>query len=182
MFGRACFDRDGQACPAGKQQALSLIGTQQVLAFLNRELKCITYRLDGGRILLEQGAVRIKLAKGRAGLGQAVAHDRSELEAVIGRIDAGEITEAGVVLEQNLAHVATKSVGNVRVAGLEASYCGEQRLTRNNGGAEVYGGSELRFVRGGFDALLSWMARQRQSGAVDDKALQTLLRKYGISG
>jgi hypothetical protein len=111
--------------------------------------------LHAGRILLEQGTVRIKPAKGVAGLGQSVAHDTSELEAVIGKIDPAEIAEAGVVLEQNLTHVATKSVGNVRVAGLEVSYCGEQRLTRNNGGAEVYGGSELRFVRGGFEALLS---------------------------
>jgi uncharacterized protein DUF3182 len=111
--------------------------------------------LHAGRILLDQGAIRVKLGSGVAGIGQWVAHDASELEAIIAAIDPAEITSAGVVIEQNLTDVATKSIGNVRVGGLEASYCGVQHLTRNNGGAEVYGGSELRFVRGGFDALLS---------------------------
>lgn len=108
-----------------------------------------------GRILLDQGAVRVKLGSGIAGLGQWVANDVGELDAIIAAIDPAEITTAGVVIEQNLTEVATKSIGNVQVRGLEASYCGVQRLTRNNSGTEVYGGSELKFVRGGFDALLS---------------------------
>jgi hypothetical protein len=111
--------------------------------------------LRAGRILLERGAVRIKLATGIAGLGQWVAHDVAELEAIIASIDSNEITHAGVVIEQNLTSVETKSVGHIEAAGLEVTYCGEQRLTKNNSGIEVYGGSRLRFVRGDFDALLS---------------------------
>ena len=81
--------------------------------------------------------------------------DVAELEAIIASIDSNEITHAGVVIEQNLTGVETKSVGHIEAAGLEVTYCGEQRLTKNNSGIEVYGGSRLRFVRGDFDALLS---------------------------
>jgi hypothetical protein len=49
--------------------------------------------------------------------------------------------------------VATYSVGQVRVADLTATYYGSQRLTTDNAGDEVYGGSDLVVVRGGFDAL-----------------------------
>jgi hypothetical protein len=40
------------------------------------------------------------------------------------------------------------------VAELVATYCETQRLTPDNTGAPVYGGSDLVVVRGGFDALL----------------------------
>jgi hypothetical protein len=39
------------------------------------------------------------------------------------------------------------------VADLVATYYGTQRLTPDNGGAAVYGGSELFVARGGFEAL-----------------------------
>ena len=111
--------------------------------------------LRAGRILLERGAVRVKLASGIAGLGQWVADDMAQLESIIEGIDGDEITDSGLVIEQNLTAVETKSVGHIDAAGIEVTYCGEQQLTRNNSGIEVYGGSRLRFVRGDFDALLS---------------------------
>jgi hypothetical protein len=49
--------------------------------------------------------------------------------------------------------VETYSVGRVEVAGVVATYCGTQCLTRNNHGAEVYGGSELTVARGEYEAL-----------------------------
>jgi hypothetical protein len=61
----------------------------------------------------------------------------------------------GLVLEENLQQVVTYSVGQVRIAGMVASYHGTQGLTRDNQGESVYGGSTLRVVRGGFDALLT---------------------------
>ncbi len=107
-----------------------------------------------GRMLLESGPVRVKLATGVAGIGQWTAHDDAELDAVIAAIDSDNI-EAGVVVEQNLTAVKTQSVGQIRVAGLTASYCGAQHLTINNSGVEVYGGSALSVVRGGFERLLA---------------------------
>lgn len=59
------------------------------------------------------------------------------------------------MLEGHLEQVTTFSVGQVRVGGQLASYYGTQRLTADNGGEEVYGGSDLVVVRGDFDALLA---------------------------
>ena len=69
-------------------------------------------------------------------------------------IDPDQLANAGLVLEENLTAVTTYSVGQVRVADLTATYYGSQRLTTDNGGDEVYGGSDLVVVRGDFDALV----------------------------
>jgi len=103
--------------------------------------------------LLDHGPARIKLARGIGGRGQFVIQDAEELNKLLASIDDAELAAAGVVLEEHLDDVTTHSVGQVRVAGSIASYWGTQRLTRSNHGAEVYGGSDLLVVRGGFDAL-----------------------------
>jgi hypothetical protein len=108
-----------------------------------------------GRLLLERGPVRVKLATGIAGIGQWVAGDVAELHAIFTEISDDAMSKSGVVVEENLTDVVTHSVGQVSVSGVTATYCGAQRMTKNNHGAEVYGGSELRVVRGGFDALLA---------------------------
>lgn len=110
---------------------------------------------DAALHMLEHGAVRIKKASGIGGLGQWVAGDPGELDAVLQSLDAEEIARDGLVVERNLAEVATLSVGQVRVGDLLTTYCGTQQLTTNNAGAEVYGGSSLTLVRGDFDALLA---------------------------
>jgi hypothetical protein len=109
---------------------------------------------SAGAHLLEQGTVRIKKASGIGGLGQSVVNDADELEAWLQSFDAEELSRDGLVVEQNLTNVATHSVGRVRVGELLATYHGMQRLTVNNHGNEVYGGSDLTVVRGNFDALL----------------------------
>ncbi|HEY3180652.1 MAG TPA: DUF3182 family protein [Casimicrobiaceae bacterium] len=103
--------------------------------------------------LLDHGPTRIKLARGIGGHGQFVVQHVSELNGLLDEIDDAELASAGVVLEEHLDDVTTYSVGQVRVAGLIASYWGTQRLTHNNRGVEVYGGSDLVVVRGGFDAV-----------------------------
>ena len=79
--------------------------------------------------------------------------EAARLDAILCDMDREELERHGVVLEQDLSRVTTYSVGQVRVAGLVASYCGTQSLTTDNGGATVYGGSELLVTQGGFDAL-----------------------------
>jgi hypothetical protein len=59
-----------------------------------------------------------------------------------------------LVLEANLEHVTTYSVGQIRVAGKTVSYYGTQRLTPDNGGEMVYGGSDLVVCDGDYDDLL----------------------------
>ena len=111
--------------------------------------------LHAGRLLLDRGPVRLKLASGIAGMGQWVVNDDAALVKVLASIADHEIAASGIVIEEDLADVITHSIGYVRVAELAATYCGTQRKTTNNHGVEVYGGSELRVVRGGFNALLA---------------------------
>ncbi len=109
---------------------------------------------DAGMALLRHGALRVKMASGIGGLGQWVVADIHELDACLQALDAQEVARDGLVCERNLSRVETLSVGQVRVGELLATYCGTQRLTTNNAGEEVYGGSDLVVARGDFDALL----------------------------
>ena len=106
-----------------------------------------------GRNLLEQGPVRVKPGGGIAGLGQSVVGSAAELDRALAELDPEELSQLGVVVEQNLTDVTTYSIGQVRVADLVATYYGTQFLTTNNRGAEVYGGSDITVVRGGFEAF-----------------------------
>lgn len=103
--------------------------------------------------LLEQGPVRLKPVAGRAGRGQRVLTHPSQVDQALSQLDESELLTQGVVLEAHLDQVATYSVGQVRLPGITASYIGTQRLTADNHGTEVYGGSRLQFARGGYDAL-----------------------------
>jgi hypothetical protein len=109
--------------------------------------------LEAGRRLLIDGPVRLKEACGIGGAGQSVATTKQELEAQIERIGDARFA-AGFVIERNLAEVDTCSVGQIQVGPWTASYAGTQRTTRNHRGHEVYGGSSLTVVRGGFAALM----------------------------
>lgn len=107
-----------------------------------------------GRRLLAEGPVRVKPVRATGGHGQSVARDAAGLERLLVAADEAEVGGHGLVLEQDLEEVRTFSVGQLQVAGFEASYYGWQCLTRDNRGEEVFGGSELVVARGGFDALL----------------------------
>jgi hypothetical protein len=122
--------------------------------------------LAAGNRLLEQGAVRIKLAGGIGGLGQSVAQSAAELEQQLRALADAQDLRDGVVLECNLVRLETHSVGQVRVGAYTASYHGTQRLTKNNSDEEVYGGSDLLVVRGDFDALLAFELDDRMKTAI----------------
>ncbi|HEV8691428.1 MAG TPA: DUF3182 family protein, partial [Ideonella sp.] len=107
--------------------------------------------LEAGQRLLAEGPVRVKRADGVGGLGQWVVTDAQELAEGIAAIEVDELVRHGLVLERNLASLETYSVGQAQVGWMVASYHGTQRLTRNHRGDEVYGGSDLMVVRGGFD-------------------------------
>ncbi|MBM7061921.1 DUF3182 family protein [Pseudomonas sp. UL073] len=120
-----------------------------------------------GQILLAAGSLRVKPVRGKAGRGQEVMRSADELQRYLDGLDAEELATWGLVLEENLERVVTYSVGQVRVAGLVLSYHGTQRLTRDNQGEEVYGGSELTLVRGGYDTLARLSLPDRTRLAVD---------------
>jgi hypothetical protein len=109
---------------------------------------------EAGRQLLQDGPVRLKPACGIGGAGQSVVRDPLGLEAELAALPVEQIERHGLVLERNLAaDVQTYSIGFLRLGTLVASYFGTQRNTVNRHGQEVYGGSTLTVVRGGFDAL-----------------------------
>ncbi len=111
--------------------------------------------LLAGRALLEAGGpLRIKPVRATGGRGQVVARDINELHAYLQHMGADELAKDGIVLEENLISPVTLSVGQVWVGDLVATYYGHQRLTRDNNGEEVYGGTDLYVVRGEFDKLL----------------------------
>jgi hypothetical protein len=108
-----------------------------------------------GQHLLSRGPLRIKPVRASGSRGQSVVNDRSELERALQDMDPREVATHGLVLEEHLQELRTFSIGQVQAAGLTASYFGSQRVTPNNKGVPVYGGSDLTIVRGGYDALLA---------------------------
>jgi hypothetical protein len=108
-----------------------------------------------GLRLLANGPVRLKPVRATGGRGQSVARDPVELQRLLDTMDAGEVVSHGLVIEEDLSEVRTVSVGQVTVADLTASYFGFQKLTRNNHGKEVFGGSDLSVVLGALDDLLA---------------------------
>lgn len=105
-------------------------------------------------LLLPGGPLRVKPVLATAGRGQVVVEHVQALDGLLDGMDEQQLALWGLVLEEDLSQVQTFSVGQVRVAGLTLSYHGTQQLTHDHQGCEVYGGSDLVVVRGGFDALL----------------------------
>ena len=104
--------------------------------------------------LLPGSPVRFKPACGIGGAGQSVLHSEADLDAALATLPVEQLEQHGLVLERNLAaDVQTYSIGFLRLGSLVASYFGTQRNTANRLGQEVYGGSTLTVVRGGFEAL-----------------------------
>jgi hypothetical protein len=105
--------------------------------------------------LWKHGAVRVKHPLASGGGGQALAASLKELEAILEAVSPRDLAEHGLVLETDLAEVRTSSVGQVALDGLDLtlSYHGIQRVTTDNKGRSVYGGSDLVCVRGGWQGL-----------------------------
>jgi Protein of unknown function (DUF3182) len=134
-------------------------------------------RLAGLR-LLERGPIRLKSVRATGGRGQVVVATEAALAAELGAMETREVLEHGPVLEEALEEVTTYSIGQLRVADLVATYWGTQRLTPDNEGAPVYGGSELCVARGDFVALLGLSLPEEarlavaQARTYDDAAFQ----------
>jgi hypothetical protein len=107
-----------------------------------------------GRLLLDLGPVRIKQVEATAGLGQEIVSTPYMLDAALDNIDPELLRHHGIVIEENLAEALTYSIGLVHLPNAEIAYWGTQRLTQNNHGLMVYGGSDLHVVKGGYERLL----------------------------
>ena len=102
----------------------------------------------GGRELLKRGAVRVKPVLATAGRGQLLVATPGELDAALEQQDISSLGQYGLVLEEHLEEVQTYSAGQVRLRDIVISYVGTQRLTPDNHGTLVYGGSDLIATRG----------------------------------
>lgn len=110
--------------------------------------------LRAGQYLLDNvGPLRLKPVRAKAGRGQVLVRNTVALQKALSAIDADEMALWGLGLEEHLEQVTTYSVGQAVAAGTVISYYGSQRLTRDNGGESVYGGSDLVVVRGGYEKL-----------------------------
>lgn len=117
--------------------------------------------------LRPSGPVRLKLPEGIGGLGQWIVRDADDLGSRLAALDDGKLAEHGVVLESHVDDASTFSVGEVALDGQRIAYHGTQRTVPDAAGREVYGGSDLWFMRGRLDDLLAAAALQpRQREAV----------------
>jgi hypothetical protein len=91
--------------------------------------------------LLYSGPIRLKPIHACAGRGQEVINSLDAFDEVLARVDAAALFRDGVVLEQDLSKVVTHSVGQSFIGGKVLSYCGDQYLTKDAHGEDVYGGS-----------------------------------------
>lgn len=108
---------------------------------------------NAARALRKGGRLRVKRPSGTGGGGQALIASDAELEAQLDALGDASLHSEGLVIERHLSTMETFSVGQIVLDDIVASYHGVQRLTRNNHGHDVYGGTDLTIVRGGFDAL-----------------------------
>ncbi|MGY2377028.1 DUF3182 family protein [Pseudomonas sp. SDO524_S393] len=104
--------------------------------------------------LLHRGPLRVKPVHACAGRGQEVIHSLDAFDALLARPDMAQSFAQGVVLEQDLHNVITHSVGQSFIGNHVISYCGEQYLTQDGQGEDVYGGSTLLVVPGYYEDLL----------------------------
>jgi hypothetical protein len=104
--------------------------------------------------LASHGPIRLKRSLACGSRGQIVITTAYELDAFLADFPSDELTTAGLVLESNLRDIVTLSVGQIAIGDRMISYHGIQRLTKDNEGRAVYGGSDLVCVRGGWETLV----------------------------
>jgi hypothetical protein len=105
--------------------------------------------------LLYSGPIRLKPVHACAGRGQEVIKSLDAFDEVLTRPGIEKQFSEGMVLEQDLSDVVTHSVGQSFIGDKVLSYCGDQYLTKDAHGEDVYGGSNLLVVQGGYDDLLA---------------------------
>jgi Protein of unknown function (DUF3182) len=135
-------------------------------AFSSRDARLAAARM------LRHGPLRLKKPLSASGKDQTLVATSSELDAALEKITDDEMATYGLVLEENLRHVKTFSVGEVAVGGLRVSYHGTQRTVTDNEGRPVYGGSDLVCVRGG------WKVLEALPLAPDVRAAVVAARRY----
>src|SRR5207302_176345 len=77
--------------------------------------------------LLQLGVIRVKEPLGDGGHGQTVLTGMAELDAFLESFSPEKIASLGLVLETNLRHATTRSVGQTLIGDRMIAYHGTQR-------------------------------------------------------
>ena len=109
-------------------------------------------RAAAGR-MFQGGDIRMKPTLVADGRGQTVVTNGDDLELFLEYLTDEDVANFGIVLEEPLWKVTTRSVGQIVIDGFTVSYHGTQRRTVDNEGQRIYGGSDLICARGGWNAL-----------------------------
>ena len=133
---------------AGLGGELDAVALRGFSAFARKDAMVAAHRL------LDLGPVRLKRADACGGHGQTVVLDMQAFERAIDEIDDADLENVGVVVEENLLRTRTLSVGSLVIGGWSGAYVGTQRQAIDHLGRTVYGGSELRVLRGGLADML----------------------------
>ena len=129
--------------------------------------------------LLRHGPVRVKNALESGGKGQALVASTEELDFFLQELPSEAIATYGLVLESDLRHVSTISVGHIVLDDMALTYHGIQRVAVDARGRTVYGGSDLVCVRGGWEALQQLlMPREVRSGVTKARLYDEAMREY----
>jgi hypothetical protein len=129
--------------------------------------------------MLKRGSVRAKNPLGASGKGQTLIDTPGKLDALLEAMPAEQMATYGLVLEEELRHVRTMSVGHITLDPLRISYYGIQRTTTDNEGRSVYGGSDLICVRGGWEALDALPMRpEARAGVAQAKLYDKAMNEY----
>lgn len=152
IISHGLVQADGPAPPGWAHGLAAAMGDAVLHGF---SVFCAADAQTAGRLLLAHGPVRLKDVEGVSGRGQIVIETPDALDEAVLTFDPARLAASGLVVEENLAQVITYSVGTVQMFGQSIAYWGTQRLTLDNHGDQVYGGSHLHCVRGGFADLLA---------------------------
>ncbi|MCE4370851.1 DUF3182 family protein [Xanthomonas hortorum] len=117
--------------------------------------------------LLPGGGVRLKLPTGVGGNGQWRIASAAQLADALDSLPDCYLATHGAVLERNVLHAVTHSVGELCVAGIQIAYFGTQCNVRNAQDDEVYGGSSLQVYRGSLEALAATALSALQKHVVE---------------
>jgi hypothetical protein len=135
-------------------------------------------RLAAKRLAL-YGPIRLKRPLACGSRDQIIIAIADEMDEFLGAFSSDELTTAGLVLESNLRDIITLSVGQIAVGDGMISYHGVQRLTKDNEGRAVYGGSDLVCVRGGWEALMELpMSKEVRLGVEQAMAYEMAIDTY----
>jgi len=136
---------------------------------------------EATRRLLRTGGTRAKLPRSAGSRGQRTLTCLSDVDGLLDVVGADDLARHGLVLEANLVPVTTLSVGVVRVGDDALAYHGRQRTTRDNAGRDVYGGSDLVCVRGGWEALEALpLDAPMRTAVVQAHAYDDATAEYGV--